>query len=420
MKHILLVFAYELRRQLRRRGYLLMTFGIPLLALVFLLGYKVITDINAANADSEGQTEQKEDFTSAGMERAGYIDLSGVFPESTDDVAFTRYADETAARAALDAGDIDGYYVIPADYLETGEVTLYIPTLAFSVIATSDDLIETLIYGELGDDLEPALLNRLRTPTTEVIEVDVSRTTEDGQSVQRDFGADFGIIYVFSIALLLGVFTTNGYLLQSVIDEKETRLIEVLVSTIRPIELLAGKILALGLMGLIQIVVWVASVLGLVIFAGQLGITGTFLDNLVLPWNVLPIIFVYFILGYLYFAAVYGAVGALSNSMQEGPQYAVVFTLPAALPFYFLGFFVNSPNDPLPVILSIVPLTSPIAMMQRLIVTNVPALEIIISLAALATVDVLLIWLAGKLFRVQSLLAGQVPKIKDIPKLLRG
>ncbi len=422
LKHMWQVFSYELRRNGRRKGYLFMTFGIPLIALAILLGYKVITDRNAADGTVPDQTQQSsdDDFSMQGMQQVGYVDYSGLFPDSPDEALYTHYDDETAAHAALEAGEIDGYYVIPADYLQTGAVTLYVPTLAFSVVVNSSDLIQNLIFGELGNDIDPALINRLREPTTSVIEVDVTRETASGQSVERDFGADFGIVYIFSLALMLGVFTTNGYLLQSVVDEKETRLIEILVSTMRPISLLTGKILAMGLLGLIQIVVWLSSVVGLVWLAGTLGITGTFLDNLVLPWNILPIILLYFILAYLYFAAAYGAVGALSNSMQEGPQYAVVFTLPAALPLYFLGLFLQAPNDPLPVILSIIPFTSPIAMVERLVLTNVPAIEIIISLAVLALTDVLMIWMAGKLFRAQSLLAGQVPKLRDIPKLLRG
>ncbi|MFN8372833.1 MAG: ABC transporter permease [Anaerolineae bacterium] len=417
-KHIWQVFIYELIRNLRRKGYLFMTFGIPLIAIALLLGYKVITDLNAANGNTPDDTQ--DEFSTQGMQHVGYIDLSGMFTDTPDADVYTAYADETAARAALDAGDIDGYYVIAADYLDTGEVTLYVPTVAFSVAVNSNELIQNLVFDELGTDIDASLINRLRTPTTTVIEVDVTRTTADGGGVERDFGADFGIVYVFSLALMLGVFTTNGYLLQSVIEEKETRLIEILVSTIRPISLLSGKILAMGVLGMLQIVLWLGTVVGLVYLAGALGITGTPLDNLVLPWNVLPIILLYFVLGYLYFAAAYGAVGALSNSMQEGPQYAVVFTLPAALPFYFLSVFLQSPNDTLPVVLSILPFTSPIGMVVRLVISNVPAIEILLSVVLLALTDVAMIWMAGKLFRVQSLLAGQLPKLSEIPKLLRS
>jgi ABC-2 type transport system permease protein len=113
-------------------------------------------------------------------------------------------------------------------------------------------------------------------------------------------------------------------------------------------------------------------------------------------------------------------VGAISNSMQEGPQLAVIFTLPAVLPLYFLGLFISSPDGTLPVILSLFPVTAPLAMVMRISATTVPVWQIILSLALLVVMDVLIIWLAGRMFRVQNLLAGQVPKIRDLPKLLRG
>ncbi|NWF69265.1 MAG: ABC transporter permease [Chloroflexi bacterium] len=419
--HLWLVFHYELRRQVGRRGYLFMTLGIPLIAFVLLFGYKVITDMNAANAPQEQQAQQDDgaNFAQA-IRSAGYVDFSGLFPAPGANSILTRYDDETAARAALEAGTIDAYYIISADYLESGEVTMVLPSMEFGAMVTGDAPIEQLIFDTLGADINPALLLRLRTPTSTVIEVDTARATQDGDSVERNFGADFGMVYIFALALMLGVFTTNGYLMQSVIDEKESRLIEILISSIRPTELLAGKILALGLLGLLQIVVWLGALIGLAATAQQLGITGTFLNNLALPWATLPLILLFFVLGYLFFAAAYGMIGALSNSMQEGPQYAVIFTLPAAIPLYFIGLFIDAPNDTLAVVLSLVPITAPMAMVQRLVITAVPALEIIISVLLLLALDIFMMWMAGKLFRVQSLLAGQLPKLRDIPKLLRG
>jgi ABC-2 type transport system permease protein len=417
LTHIWKVFSYEISRQGRRRGYLLMTFGIPLVALVLLLGYKIITDMNAGNAAAE---EEDEFANIQGIQAAGYVDFSGLFPEPPENSILTRYDDEAAAQTALDLGDIDAYYVIPADYLETGEVIAYVPTVAFDRVINADAIIEPMIFDGIAGNVDEMLLTRLRTPTTNIIEVDVSREGTDGGDVERSFDADFAIVYVFAIALLMGVFTTNGYLMQSVIDEKETRLIEILISTIRPMELLTGKIFAMGLLGLFQIVVWIGSMFGLIQLAAQLGITGTILDSLVIPWSLTPLLLLYFVLAYLFFAGAYGAVGALSNSMQEGPQYAVIFTLPATIPLYFISLFLTSPNGGLPVVLSLFPLTAPLSMVQRLVLTTVPPLETIVSLVLLALTDVFIIWAAGKLFRVQSLLAGQVPKLREIPRLLRS
>ena len=154
----------------------------------------------------------------------------------------------------------------------------------------------------------------------------------------------FIVVYVFAIALMLGLFTTNGYLMQSVIEEKETRLIEILISTVRPVQLLAGKILALGLIGLLQIVVWIGGIYPDRQVGGRRGArsdgqrAGDHRQHSN-PVDILPTLLLYFVLAYFLFAGLYSIVGALSNSLREGPQYAVIFTLPAVLPLYFLSLF---------------------------------------------------------------------------------
>jgi ABC-2 type transport system permease protein len=143
-----------------------------------------------------------------------------------------------------------------------------------------------------------------------------------------------------------------------------------------------------------------------------------FLANLSLPVEQLPIVAVYFLVGFFMFAALFGMVGALSNSAQEGPQMTVVFVLPAMIPLWVTYAFVTDPNGTVPTLLSMFPLTAPIAMMMRLVVTDVPLWQVGLSLAILVGFVIALYWLAGRLFRVQILLSGKMPRLRDIPKLV--
>ncbi|MCA9910624.1 MAG: ABC transporter permease, partial [Anaerolineae bacterium] len=220
-------------------------------------------------------------------------------------------------------------------------------------------------------------------------------------------------------------FMTNGYLLQSVIEEKESRLIEILISTIRPFDLLTGKILAFGILGLLQVSIWTGTFIFLGWLSGREALQSFLpilqsLANLTIPYELLPLLLVYFLLGYAFFAGLYGIVGAISNSMREGPQYAIVFTLPAVLPFYFISIFATTPNDTLPLVLSLFPLTAPLGMAMRLVVTEVPFWQIALSIGLLALGVVGSLWLASRLFRVNTLLAGRLPKLRDLPQLVRG
>ena len=421
--HTVKVFLYELRRNLRRRGYLFTTFGVPLIAIVLLLGYKAISTQNAKNAAPSNPQEdliKQLDFSNA--KHAGYVDLSGMFgaPPSELAAVLTQYPDEASATAALNQGEIPLYYVIAQDYLQTGSVMLVQPRLNISELGKTP--IQRLILDTLSKGVDPQLVERLTNPST-IQETNLALV--GAETGKQDEGTSFVVVYVFAIALMIGLFTTNGYLMQSVIEEKETRLIEILIATVRPAQLLGGKILALGLIGLLQIVVWIGAMFLLVKLAGGSGLEQTIsvlatIANIQIPVNILPILLIYFVLAYFLFAGLYSIVGALSNSLREGPQYAVIFTLPAALPLYFLSLFTSAPDGVIPTVLSIFPLTAPIAMAQRLVISNVPTIQIVVSLILLAITAMAVMWVAGRMFRVQVLLAGQMPKLKDLPKLIRG
>ena len=414
------VFIYELRRNLRRKGFLFATFGIPIIAFVLLFGYQAITTLDLfGSGDDTAESEADEGgFLGRGVEVAGYVDLSGLFPDPGEVLSdkLIPYDNEEEARSALDRDGIDVYYVIAEDYLDTGNVRLVMPQLSLNQVSTS--LIERMVYDSMADDLLPSTLLRLRVPANIQV-TNLARELPEGVDQDRD--ASFALVYVFAIAFLVSVFLTNGYLMQSVIEEKESRLIEILIASLRPVQLLAGKILALGLLGLTQIAVWVGAVYLASRMTGVLSaFEATFLANLYLPLEIMPVVLAYFVLGYLFFAAAYGMVGALSGSMQEGPQYAVIFTLPAAIPFYFFSVFLSTPDGPIPVVFSLFPLTASLSMVMRMVLSTVPAWQIGLSLGLLALADVGMMWLAGRLFRVQILLAGQTPRLRDLPKLVRG
>ncbi|HVU13480.1 MAG TPA: ABC transporter permease [Phototrophicaceae bacterium] len=420
--HVARVFLYELRRGLRRKAYLFTTFGIPLIGILLVFGYEFInqrtTSPQQDNRAAAQALADQFDFSSIG--HAGYVDLSGLFSDAGSlSPLLTRYPDEASAQAALEAGKIPLYYVIAADYLQTGDVTLVQPRLDLGSV--EDAPIQRLILNTLSKGVDPQVFQRLIDPSN----VQATNLSLITTQVDKGNGGSFIVVYVFAIALLIGLFTTNGYLMQSVIEEKETRLIEILLSSLRPAQLLIGKILAMGVVGLLQLVVWIGSVFLIVKLAGGSSLDQTVnmlatIAKIQIPTNILPLLLIYFVLAYFMFAGFYSIVGALSNSLREGPQYAVIFTLPAALPLYFLSIFSTSPDATIPVIFSIFPITAPMAMVERIVISNVPTWQIALSLVLLALTTLAVMWVAGRIFRVQILLAGQMPKLRDIPKLIRG
>ena len=419
--HTFKVFAYELRRNLLRRRYLFTTFGIPLLAIVLLLGYQFISSRAAENDADDTAEDLTEQLDLTNMGQAGYVDLSGMFDDAGElGTLLIAYSDEASAQAALNAGEISVYYVIPEDYLETGEVIVVQPRLNITQIGNAAP-IERLILNRLSEGVDPQVFERLVNPS----EFEVNNLSLVNSESAQDEDTSFLLVYVFALVLIFSLFTTSGYLMQSVIEEKETRLIEILISTVRPGQLLAGKILAMGIVGLVQVVAWIGGVYLLIQVASggaanQVAGLVASIANVEIPVNILPILLLYFVLAYFLFAGLFSIIGALSNSLREGPQYAVLFTLPAALPLYFISLFASAPEGPIPTFLSIFPLTAPIAMTARLVISNVPVWQLALSLGLLALSAIGVMWLAGRAFRVNLLLAGQMPKLKDLPKVLRG
>ncbi|MBZ0299615.1 MAG: ABC transporter permease [Anaerolineae bacterium] len=399
------VFRYELGRNLRRKGYLFTTLGIPLLALLLPLAYQALTSLDVnLGLDAVFQSGDRT------AQAAGYVDETGLF---TDPGALIRYPDEAAARRAMQAHEVATYYIIPADYVATGDVIQVMPT--FSLAAIDDEAIREVILNTLAQNVQPQVVQRLEDPArfTDI------KLNQGGAQQAGSFDSSFLLVYVFTLSLLLSVFMTNGYLMQGVIEEKESRVIEILMSTLRPTQLLVGKILAFGTMGLIQMLAWVGGILVLLRLANVLDVISS-LAVITVPLDVLPLVLVYFVLAYLFFASAYGILGALSVSMREGPQFAAVFTLPAVIPLWFIALFIENPNAPLAVALSLIPVTAPLAMIERLLMTSVPGWQIALSLVLMVLLIVGMLWLAGRLFRVTTLLSGQLPKLRDLPRLMRG
>ncbi len=410
MRNFWEVFRFEFIQQFRRRAYLFTTFVLPVLVVVGLLGVQAFLDYQASRQREEAtENEVAETFTG----KLGYVDYSGLFPSpGLFGATLIRYPDEESALAAMQAGEIDSVFVIAPDYLETGKVTRYINSVSLNSMQ-GDNFFYAFLMDRLLQGVDRDLALRLRSDVT-IVEHQVAASGE--AAVARSEDSSFLLVYVFALLLAISVFFAGGYLLNSVIQEKESRMMEIILSSVRPLPLLTGKVLASGLLGLIQIVIWaIAAVYGMT----RLGAVVPSLADLAVAPETLVWVVLYFVGGYLLFAGGYAAVGALAPSMREGPQMAVVFTLPAMLPYYFLAIFVSTPNATLPLVLSLFPITAPVGMVMRMMVTAVPLWQLVLSLALLLLAAGGAIWLAARLFRVQILLAGHMPRWRDIPQLVR-
>jgi ABC-2 type transport system permease protein len=403
------IARHEVFITMRRKGYLFMTFGVPIIAAV-----AVVVLLLIRGSDNGDQPENPlEDLPDRLI---GYIDLSGIFTDPGElSLVLVPYSDEESAKAAVTRGELSSYYVISSDYLDTGQVTRKARQLDF--MASDISLFRAFLILQLLGDESPHLLLRLYEPAR-IIEHQLDKTGVELAQVDEEerYGTNFILVYGFAMILLLSTLIPSGYLLRSVIEEKEDRTIEVVLSSLRPMQLLGGKVLGQGAMGLLQVVVWLVSGWALFRLAS---IELAALGKVRLSLGQILVVLLYFLGAFSLVACLQAGLGAVSTSMREGPQYATFFTLPMVVPLWLLSVFIETPNGNLAVILSLIPITAPLSMVQRIAIAVVPWWQLVLSLALLALGVLATLWLASKIFRVNTLLAGTVPRPSELVRLLR-
>jgi ABC-2 type transport system permease protein len=214
----------------------------------------------------------------------------------------------------------------------------------------------------------------------------------------------FFLPYSVTLLYYVAILMSASFLLSSLTKEKENRVMEILLLSVSPRRLLTGKIIGLGLMGLLQNFLWVATGYTLLRLSGRaFEVPAAFqLPADFLAWGVL-----FFSLGYAIYASLMAAVGALVPNLREASQATFVVILPMIVPLMLISVLVEQPNGGLSLAMSLFPLTSPVTMMARLAMTPVPLWQILTALALLAAAVVLIVRSVANLFRAQTLLSGQ-------------
>ncbi|HII02312.1 TPA: ABC transporter permease [Methanosarcinaceae archaeon] len=404
------VARHEFLKTVKRKEFLLMTFIFP----VFLAAITLVPALLAGMTPSEDQSVGYVDMTGS-FDFPGEVTNGGFavgpFGEKSSTIEFVRYEDNPEASRALRAGEISSYLVVPEDFLETGVIELYVSEKGVTVPRANlaADLSDIVVTSLLQDEVDEAVLLRVKDPVN-IKMFDIGEGGEANEQGVADILGDLGLPFLTAFLLFFSIFSASGYLLRGVSEEKENRIIEVLLSSATPTELLTGKVLGLGAVGLLQIVVWISAV--------ALG------ASYALPLSLDPFLLflavVYFLFGYLFFASLMAAVGAMTSSLQESQQVAGIFTFAAAAPLIFIQLLLTKPDSPLAISLSLFPVTSPVAMLVRIGATEVPFYQIAASLFILMLSIHGVIILSSRLSRAYLLMYGKRPALREILRNMRG
>ena len=398
MSKTYIIFKHEFLHEIKRISFIIMTSIVPVLALVGIGVTELVMTITTP--------------TERSVRAIGIVDQMGKFDVKSVKGFTNLYSissKDEATRALIDR-KISEYVVIPAEYASTGTVRRY--TLE-KELSTPPSVLYTvksfLTASLLKDKVPPATAGLIILP----IKLEVTRLNERGEKAneQSNIG-NFIIPAVFSLLLSLALMFGAYSLINGLGEEKESRLIEVMFSSVSVRQLLIGKVLGMGTAGLLQILVWLVSAPLLLSLATAS--FGGFISRIQLPANFLILGVIYFLLGYLLFAVLSIGISAISSSAREGSQLSLFYTMTSLIPIWFLSLLMFFPNSPIWVILTIFPVTAPVQTMLRLGVSDIPLWQIITSIAVLVLSIAGGLYLSIKIFRVHMLMHGKRASIKEI------
>ena len=391
MNKSLLIFRHEFLSTIKRAGFIIMTLALPVLALLAIGVTQLISGIVKPSGPAQ-------------ITNIGYVDQTGGFSQfnSQGTVELKPYNTPDTALRALVQKDVKEYF---ADYATNGMVTIY--TLEKQLTAPQE--VQTAIKNFLSSNL---MVNKIPGATINVIEsplyLNTVRVTDTGE-VAKDQGGLSNLIIplIFGVLLAMSLSFSSSYLLQGLGEEKENRLMEILLSSVSTRQLVTGKVLGIGV-----VVIWVIS-LPLLLHLASASIGG-FISTIHIQANFLAAGIVYFILGYLLFAVLALCIASISPTAREGQGMAAIFTMFSVAPFWFLSLLMLFPNSSVWIVFSIFPFSAPVLVMLRLGLYGIPVWQLAASMAVMVLSIIAGLLLAAKLLRIYLLMYGKRPTIPEI------
>lgn len=436
MNHIFLITKREFLTQVKKKSFIILT----LLAPVMLIAFGAVVGLMFKANESHSVIE--------------VVDKSGLFKNhlKSDDqlrYVFVSTADEKSKINNLKGNEsLDGILILPelrnqnfADLQQNSRLVIN-SKIGFDtkkkIIADINDVIKKEKIKQLG--IAETQLNDLDKGFT-LKTINVSENNKEDSDL--GFGVKSGLSILLMYVTFMFIIIYGVRVMRSVLEEKNNRVVEIIISSVKPFELMMGKILGVTLVALTQFLVWITmSVIGaLVLNTGfssiQKNIPGgneeladkldvaqiaTQISHSLLELNFPLIIFVFivfFLLGYIFYSSIYAAIGSAVDNETETQQFTLFAILPLMLGMYGSFSLMNNPDGPLGFWLSIIPFTSPVAMIAR-IPFGVPAWQIALSIGLLLGTTIFMIFVAGKIYRVGILMYGNKATLKEIWKWIRG
>ncbi|WP_417429640.1 ABC transporter permease [Halpernia sp.] len=428
MKNIILITKREFLTQVKKKSFVILTLLAPLLFIAF---GAIIAVMFKAN-------ETKSTFN--------VVDKSGVFAEhlkSTENIKYV-YVPESAEKSIVsslkDMKGTDGILILPE--LKNNDFTTFEKETKLLLNTKIGFDTKQKIASDISGLVKKVKIKNLGITENQLSDLDRSfnlstKNVVDNKKADSDlsFGVKSGLSMVLMYAVFMFIIIYGVRVMRSVLEEKNNRVVEIIISSVKPFELMMGKILGVTFVALTQFFVWITMA---VIGAFLLNKTSTSGENILGKFDILEILkqishtlldlnygliitvfLIFFFLGYIFYSSMYAAIGSAVDNETETQQFTLFAIIPLMLGMYGSFSIMNNPEGPMGFWLSMIPFTSPVAMIAR-IPFGVPIWQIILSVVILLATTLLMVYIAAKVYRVGILMYGNKASAKELWKWIRS
>jgi ABC-2 type transport system permease protein len=422
MSPTLLIARREYLERVRTRGFALSTILIPaFLVAIVAIPYLFGSDAGGRRAivvvDESGSRvgERIAEGLTLPAGGAGVVE----YEVELERRYLAEVRDDLAGR--VEAGEIDGYLYVPANVVDSGAVAYRARDVAnLQVVAdlqrAATEAVQAERFARAGVSAETAaeLVRR--------VDVHATRLASGGRD-GADALSTFFLAYAVAMLIYFLIVLYGQNVMRSVLEEKTSRIAEVIVSTVRASHLMLGKVAGVSAVALTQVAIWSVLIVLVAtqtdVLAGRAGLPEGILASLHVPVATALALGAFFLLGFLLYAAIYAAVGAAVSTEQEAQQLVLPVLLPLIVPLLFLVPLTSDPQGTAATVLGLIPLTSPVATPMRMAATELPVGHVAASLLFLAAAVAGAIWLAGRIYRVGILSTGKRPSMREVVRWVR-
>lgn len=412
MNKILLIIQREYVTRVRKKAFIIMIFAVPSLILIM----SAVIGLVAKNSSELSE-----------MQTIKVIDKSGIFAGKFHDGKNIRFQASTEKLPALKTQAIKDENLsvlqIPANYSKKDSIQIFSKKKpSFVLTGTIEKQMNDIAVsdGMLKNHIDTAVISAVKRINISIDPIQVSETGDKNANV----GANMGVGIACAILIYISLFIYGAQVMRGVIEEKTSRIIEVIISSVKPFQLMLGKIIGVGLVGLTQFGAWIvlsivaSKIAGAAFSSPQGGMMAALAVLKTIPFGYIMGVFIfYFLTGYLLYSALFAAVGSAVDSETETQQFMFPITMPLLFTYILsVSVLFQAPDSPLAIWLSMIPFTAPVAMMVRIPFGGVTPPQLLISMSLMVVGFLCTTYIAARIYRVGILMYGKKASFKELSK----